>query len=257
MRKALTDLNIFITRPLEQAAALENLITEAGATVIQFPVLQILDTENPAGLLSSLQHLEEFDLAIFVSPNAVHKVMQALPPQIEFPPNLRVATIGPSTKRELENYGIKNIIAPTQRFDSEALLDLPEFADCNKKRVVIFRGDGGRDLLGAELTARGAQLQYIECYRRIRPNSDPAILFKYWDNAQLSGIIVTSSEGLRNLFEMIGEQGQRLLKTTAVFVPHERIRKTGYDLGLNKIILTAQGDQGIVTDLIAWFNQTH
>lgn len=253
-QKSLAGRHIVVTRPTLQSEKLHNLITTAGGIVISFPVLQILETQNIHLVISSLNRLSDFDLAIFISPNAVTHTMSLLPQGTMFPSHLQVATIGPSTKAELERLGVTHVIAPTHRFDSEALLDLPQFKKISGKKIAIFRGDSGRNLLGNELKKRGAQLEYVECYRRTRPNSDPQILLKYWANSELNGIIVTSSEGFRNLFEMVGKKGQQLLKTTPIFVPHERIQKTGYDLGLSEIILTAQGDEGIVTDLIKWFN---
>lgn len=252
--KSLAGRHIVVTRPIAQAEKLNSLITTAGGIVISFPVLQILETQNIHLLISSLNRLSDFDLAIFISPNAVTHTMNLLPEGTPFPSHLQVATIGPSTKSELERFGVTQVIAPTNRFDSESLLDLPQFKEISGKKIVIFRGDNGRDLLGNELKNRGAQLEYVECYRRVRPNSDPQILLKYWADTELNGIIVTSSEGFRNLFEMVGKTGQQLLKTTPIFVPHERIQKTGYDLGLSEIILATQGDEGIVTDLIKWFN---
>ena len=76
------------------------------------------------------------------------------------------------------------------------------------KRVVVFRGDGGRELLADELTARGALVEYATCYRRARPGLDPAPLLAAWAARRVShAVTVTSSEGLRNLCEMVGRRG--------------------------------------------------
>ena len=90
----------------------------------------------------------------------------------KFPRRLQVATVGGASVRALERFGITGVVAPQGRYDSESLLDLPALAAVNGRRVVIFRGEGGRELLGETLRARGAVVEYAECYRRVRPELD-------------------------------------------------------------------------------------
>ena len=66
---------IVVTRPAHQAAALAELIRVAGGQPILFPVLEILDTENLQPLLEVVGRLEDYQLAIFISPNAVVRTM--------------------------------------------------------------------------------------------------------------------------------------------------------------------------------------
>ena len=169
------------------------------------------------------------------------------------PPHLKLAAIGASGVRELEHFGITAVIAPAARFDSEALLELPALREVAGKRIVIFRGDGGRELLGDTLTARGAAIEYAECYRRGRPQLDAAPLLKAWARNELHAIISTSSEGLHNLFDLVGKLGQSWLRKTPLFVPHPRIERTARELGLATVVLSAQGDEGLVAGLAQWF----
>jgi len=126
-----------------------------------------------------------------------------------WPAGLRVATVGRGSERELQRHGFAAVIAPTERFDSEGLLDLPELRQVEGKRVVIFRGESGRELLGETLTARGAMIEYAECYRRGRPTADSAPLLALCARHELDAFTVTSSEGLGNLHAMLGEAGRR------------------------------------------------
>jgi uroporphyrinogen-III synthase len=154
--------------------------------------------------------------------------------------------------RELNQRGVNEVLAPA-RFDSEALLDLPEMHDVAGKRVVIFRGVGGRELLGDTLAARGATIEYAACYRRDRPAGDAAPLLGAWSRNELHAITVTSSEGVRNLLALAGAAGGLPLRNTPLFVPHPRIAATAQELGLTAVIVTAQGDDGIVAGLLRWF----
>jgi uroporphyrinogen-III synthase len=125
--------------------------------------------------------------------------------------------------------------------------------DVAGKRIVIFRGQDGRELLGETLTKRGARVEYVECYRRAKPDADPAPLERLWADNKLHAITVTSSEGLRNLFEMMDETGRELLKKTPLFVPHLRIAEAAREMSFAKVILTGAGDAGLVKGLIEWF----
>jgi uroporphyrinogen-III synthase len=69
----------------------------------------------------------------------------------------------------------------------------------------------------------------------------------------MSAVTITSSEGLRNLFDMIGPSGQIWLKKTPLFVSHERIAQTANRLGLTHVVLTAPGDDGLLQGLLNYF----
>jgi uroporphyrinogen-III synthase len=133
------------------------------------------------------------------------------------------------------------------------LLDLPELIDVSGRRVIIFRGDGGRELLGETLKARGATIEYVTCYRRDQPQLDPAPLLKLWEEGRLDAVTLTSSEGLRNFFDMVGRLGQAWLKKTPAFVPHQRIAEQAEILGLAKVIATEPGDDGLMAGLVQYF----
>jgi uroporphyrinogen-III synthase len=250
--KALAGKGIVVTRPAHQAAYLAQLIRAAGGKPILFPVIEIVAVDDLQPLLALIDRLDEFDLAVFISPNAVNKAMNLIKARRALPPRLKLAAIGRGSVRELKHFGLTDVIAPA-RFDSEALLELPEMQDIAGRRVVIFRGDGGRELLGDTLAARGATVEYAECYRRERPRADAAPLLKAWARNELHAITVTSSEGLHNLFDLVGKLGQSWFRKTPLFVPHQRIEQTARELGLVNVVLTGQGDDGLTQGLTQWF----
>ena len=249
----LTGRHVVVTRPAGQAAHLATALTEQGAIAVFYPVLEIHDIEDVAPVLDVAIRLDSYDLAVFVSPNAIEKALALILPRRSWPAALRVAALGKSSERELARHGIHDVISPPLRFDSEALLDLPELTDVQGKHVIIFRGDGGRELLGDTLKVRGATVEYVTCYRRAQPQLDPAPLLKLWEEGQLDAVTVTSSEGLRNLFDMLGRLGQAWLKKTPAFVPHARIAEQAQALGLGKVIATDPGDDGLMAGLMQYF----
>ena len=254
MTKPLTGTNILVTRPAHQADNLVAAIRAAGGNPVLFPVLEIREVKDPRPLLDLIARLDEFDLAIFISPNAVNKAMNLILTKRALPAGLRIAVVGQGSARELKQFGVSEVIAPTTRFDSEALLDMAELQQIQGKRVVIFRGDGGRELLGDTLVKRGATVKYAKCYSRVRPDTDIAPLLQAWASNALHAIVVTSSEGLRNLFDMVGDSGQSWLRKTPLFVSHERIAQIAKKLGCADVISTAAGDEGLLQGLSDYFN---
>ncbi|MGH8672634.1 MAG: uroporphyrinogen-III synthase, partial [Burkholderiales bacterium] len=142
---------------------------------------------------------------------------------------------------------------PDQQFDSEALLKLPGLQNIEGLNIVIFRGDGGREVLGNELQGRGARVEYAECYRRSKPDNDAGVLLHHWARNEISAITVTSGEAMHNLFDLVGKLGQQWLKKTPLYVTHPRIAEIAAELGLKQVVVTPQGDQGLIEGLIRGF----
>ncbi|TSA16753.1 MAG: uroporphyrinogen-III synthase [Betaproteobacteria bacterium] len=252
--QSLAGRHVVVTRPAAQAGHLAAAVKLAGGVAVLFPVLTIHDIDDPRPLLDIAERLDDFDLAVFVSPNAVRKALTVILGQRRWPTRLRVATMGQTSERELASFGVVDIIAPHQRFDSEALLELPQLQQMTGKKVLVFRGDSGRDLLGDTLTRRGATVEYLACYRRGRPDVDIAPLLELWEKHRLDAIVITSSEGLRNFADMLGGLGRGLLESTPLFVPHSRIVSLARSLGLSRVVQTAPGDDGIMTGLVDYFS---
>ena len=248
----LAGLGILVTRPAHQAEHLSQLIRRDGGAPILFPALEIVDIPDLQPLQDLIARLDQFDLAIFISPNAVNKAMNLIRAQRKLPAHLQIAAIGKGSAKVLAQFDVRDVISPKQGFDSEALLARPELTAVADKRIVIFRGDGGREVLGDLLVQRGAQVEYAECYRRIKPQVDNGKLLYLWARNELNAITVTSSEVLRNLYDLVGKLGQQWLKKTPVFVPHQRIADAARELGLQQVFVTDVGDEGMVAGIAAW-----
>ncbi len=251
--KPLAGVGVVITRPAHQAGPLAQLIEQAGGRPILFPALEIFDAEDMTPLSAVIARLEQFDLAIFISPNAVNKAMNLIRARREWPPGLRSAAVGKGSGQALARLGIHNVLVPPGRFDSEALLALPELQKMAGKRVAIFRGEGGRELLGEELVRRGAELTVVECYRRGWPvDADVGALLHRWARGEIGAITVTSGESMRNLFDLVGKLGQQWLKKTPVFAFHDNIAAVARELGVEQVFVTPSGDEGLLSGLIEW-----
>ncbi len=238
-----------VTRPRDQADALAQSIAQAGGVPVLFPLLDIAPVENSQALRQQVAQLAHCDLAIFISPNAVKYGMAAiLAGAGGLPESLKVATVGAGSAKALRAAGVAGVIAPTERFDSEGLLALPELQNIAGWRVMIFRGDGGRELLGDTLKARGATVEYVTCYRRSKPTQPVSELLLAMPDA----LTVTSSEALGYLWDMLDEPAKSALADTPLFVPHPRIAALAQTQGWTQVHLTGAGDEGLLLALKDW-----
>ena len=243
---------VLVTRPFHQAGNLARLIAEAGGEAVRFPALVIEAPADLARVRDVLSSLRSFDLAVFVSPNAVDYGFALL--GSTWPPSVPVAAVGEGSAMALRRQGIITVIVPSLGADSESLLATPQLKNPRGKRVLILRGEGGRELLAEELRRRGAEVTYAECYRRVRPQTDPTPLIVRWEQGGLHAVTIMSGATLDNLWATLGPRGQRLLRDTPVFAPHAGIAERAGHLGLTQVAVTPAGDEGVLRGLSEWFS---
>jgi uroporphyrinogen-III synthase len=118
-----------------------------GARPLVFPALAIEDLAWSDRIERSIAHLAQASWAIFVSANAVDKGLAAAQRAGAWPVQARVAAVGEATAQALHAGGFRDVLAPRERHDSEALLELPQLRHVAGERVMIFRGQGGRERL--------------------------------------------------------------------------------------------------------------
>jgi uroporphyrinogen-III synthase len=253
MTTPLAGRRILVTRPRDQSAALARLIDEAGGKAILFPAIEIADPVDAGPARALLGRLESFDWAIFISANAAERGLALL--GRPWPGTVRVAAVGAGTRRLLNEHGVRDVIAPEGRSDSEALLALPELEAVRGRRVAIIRGEGGRDALRDALQARGADVEYAECYRRVRPQADPGPLLSQWARGEVHAVTVNSAEALSNLLAVVGEVGASRVRSAPLFVPHPRVGEEAGRLGIARVVVAGPGDGEMLHALVAYFAQ--
>jgi uroporphyrinogen-III synthase len=246
----LGDAGIVITRPARQAAGLAREIAALGGRPLIFPAIVILPPADTDALREAQWQLSRYDIAVFVSANAVE---YGVADAVNWPARLLTLAPGPATAAALQAVGIGNVRIPTTTMDSEGLLALPELETVAGKRVVIFRGDSGRELLKSALEARGAHVTHVECYRRARPEGGAAGLIEAWRERRIDAVTLTSSEGLDNLWAVLDPEGRRYFAATPSFVPHPRIAEHAQTLGVREAIVTPPADAGLLASLLEYF----
>lgn len=244
-KSALAGLKILVTRSRDQAWVLAQGIEQAGGSPLLFPLLDIAPRQDQQALIAQVAHLADADLAIFISPNAVQYGMAAIRAAgCSLPASLAIATVGQGSAKALFEQGVRDVLVPEHRYDSEGLLALPQLQQIAGKQVMIFRGEDGRALLGDTLKLRGAQVEYVACYSRSKPVNDVGVL----TNELPDAITVTSSEALGHLWQMLPVR----LRGTPIFATHPRIADLAREQGWQHVYQTDAGDDGLLAGLLEW-----
>lgn len=247
----LTGWRVLVTRPAHQAEGLCRLLEEHGAEPIRFPTLSIEPPTDPQPAKAVLARLDEFDLAIFISANAIEQCLQRI--DTPLPPGLRLAVVGKASARALEAAGYRVDHQPVDGADSEALLALPALQQITGQRVLIVRGEGGRELLAETLRTRGARVEYAEVYRRTVPTADASALSRRWRTEGIDAVTVTSNQTLQNLHDLLDPAGRECLLRTPLVVVSPRAGELARQLGHTAPITVAAeaGDEAVLEALRA------
>lgn len=239
---------ILLTRAAHQAENLARMIGDCDGRAVLLPAIEIWPAQDPQAATALLQ--DKWHWIIFVSPNAVRFASKLLPASAW--QGEGIGAVGATTAQLLQQSGITVDLLPTQGYDSEGLLSLPELSQLSGKRVLIVRGEGGRPLLGESLEARGAKVRYAEVYRRARPSTPVDSLLRCWDK-EVQLVTATSNEVLNNLVAMLGDRGWPLLSKTPLIVISERMLEAAERLGFNSIIRApGADDQSLIVAICGW-----
>lgn len=246
---SLNGAGVLITRPGHQSAELARLVEKAGGVPVLFPAIEIEPAASASQLLSKFRSLSRPNLAIVISSNAANYGEPVLAELVD--QDIQLAAIGPATARTLKHLGCRPGIVPASGFNSEALLAEDEFRDMAGQRVLILRGQGGRELLGDTLHNRGATVDYLEVYRRILPQPGSGEVEKIeslWAQGGIRFVAANSVETLDNLVKLLTHDGQRLLRGSRIVTISERVVRKADQLGIAAPTLLAESptDQAIL-----------
>ena len=249
----LQNKRILITRPNEQADSLCELISNHGGVSVRFPTVKIQPIDKTDKLIKCFDEISKYDFIIFISRNAVKITIDHFIDNINVFKNTQIIAIGPGTGEELATRGLTGIISPGSQTDSKALLDLKEMQSnkITNKHILIIRGKGGRELLADSLETRGANINYVEVYKRCLPEYGKHEVGNAWYKKKPDVVVVTSNEILNNLISLLSDDEKKLFSTPLITMSEriaERARKEGF---ISKIgVAREQNDDGILAGLI-------
>lgn len=248
---------VVITRPLAQATSLAQKLAASGREAVVFPLLEILPLPDQSELQSTLRNVDDYAMVAFVSPNAIDAAFMHIDC---WPSHVALAVVGEGSKAALAQHGLTTanaaIFSPVdpKRTDSQTLVEALDLAALRGKRVLILRGETGRELLADALRDHGVQVEQVAAYRRAAPvldNAKTVELQRLLDTH--ADWVITSSESLRILLQMVrdiaGDAGVAKMQRQRLIVPHVRIAETACSLGFADIVQTGSGDEPLLAAL--------
>jgi len=255
MTNMLDGVNVLVTRPEQQAEALCEAIENLGGVAIRFPVIEIKQSENQQAVIKILDNISQYDIGIFISRNAVDWTMKLLVGKTSILHKLTLIAIGTSTAETLKQISSTQLITNSGA-NSEALLELVALSaeEIHGKKIIIFRGQGGRGYLATILRKRGAEVDYAEVYRRDCPEYSSDVIDELWTSDSPDIVIVTSNNGLENLFTLLNDEQRNHLLSKQLIVLSKRMLDFSIDFGFSKppILAEESGDEGILNTIVKW-----
>ncbi|MFB2829525.1 uroporphyrinogen-III synthase [Aeromonas jandaei] len=224
-----------VVRPAAQATELAQLLRQLGHAPLCCPLLETVAGSDLPRLADMLQ---DADIVIAVSIHAVHFAHDFLLQTGLTWPHIEYFAVGQASADAFAEVGVQAICPDDPR--SEGLLALPELQQVSGKRVVILRGNGGRDLIASTLASRGALVHYCAAYERHYPEFDGEALTSHWQAAGLDSLLVTSGELLQRLLELVPASQQPWLFDRLLVVPSPRVAEMASAAGFIHITI-AQG----------------
>jgi uroporphyrinogen-III synthase len=249
MTPAMTSLSIvgkciWLTRPLGTPSELPQRLEQLGARVLQAPLLDIrpLGEDHPAlqVALGRAQQLRQYRHIIFVSGNAVRCGMELISRYWPvLPTGLRWYAMGKSTACQLAKFGVEVQHPSGPQMDTEALLVLPGLQAVTGERVLIVRGVGGRETLAQVLRARGAEVDYLEAYQRVKSDTLPDKVHREIGAGAVDFVVAASGETISALMALAAPGQYRHAVTIAVVVPGERVALLARKMGFKRVVVAA------------------
>lgn len=237
----LQGLRVLVTRPAAQSQQLIGLLAAEQAVPVILPLIEIKAIDASRWPIIDWRKI---DWLIFVSRNAVQHFCAGLPKKL--PARLKCAAVGNGTAQAMRDNGLTVSLQPAQSNGSEGLLVLPEMQQLDGQKIVIVRGQGGRELLADSLQTRGASIRYIEVYSRQLPkvsSSQKAAAL----NADI--LLATSVQSVANLLRIFADSKAQIC-AKPLLVISERIKQYALAQGFSDIVITDNAsDQAIMQRL--------
>lgn len=235
---------VLVTRPGEQGRSLCQQLNSAGICALHQPLIKILPGKDLSGIATQLN---QFDCILAVSQHAVTLTQQTFTSQQEWPQTATYIAVGQKTAHVLSKLSQQKVHYPDVS-DSEHLLELDILKKVKGKKVVILRGNGGRELIYETLRSRGAHVSYLEVYKRENLAFDSDLFVPFWQDKHIQQLVITSSGQLSYFVSQLTQAQLNWAFGLQLYVPSARIANEAQQMGFLHITNTGSASN---KDLLA------
>lgn len=259
MQKTLSDVSVMVTRPKPQGQMLSEKIKALGGAPVYLPTIEIMPPENTTILKEQIGQLDQYDLIIFISPQAVSQSTSLIREHWPtLPDKLKVLATGQGTANALHAAGFPTVIFPPEEWSTEGLLKLPILQNISGQKIALVRGEGGRELLADTLKARGANVTHFIAYRRTVPSFEKSESYiSLLQQRKIDIIVCTSGESLHNLITLVGVANKSFLQDVALVVVSQRLVQLATELQFTQVFLAANASHSAIIDTLEVYAKHH
>jgi uroporphyrinogen-III synthase len=220
----LSGLRVLVGRARHQAGSLSTQLRKLGAEVLEIPFIEIRQPRSFKPLDTALKNLRHYDWLILTSVNGVEAMWERLSRlrvTRKSCQHLKIAAIGPATKKAIEKRGIKVNVVPEEYVAESVVKSLRN--KVKGKRILLVRAKVARDVIPRELGKAGAEVDVVEAYETVVPRSSRARLQAALKNARQRPDVITftSSSTVKNfvaLLEPVGRGRSRRRKARSALL---------------------------------------
>jgi len=208
-KPALRGIRVLVGRARHQAGALSGELRKLGASVLEIPFIEIRKPRSFRPLDGALKAVENYDWLILTSVNGIEAMwerMKKLKIGNAKLKSLRVAAIGPATRKAIEKKGMKVDVVPREYIAESVVRSLK--SKVKGKRVLLVRAKVARDVIPRELRRAGARVDVVEAYETVVPQSSRSRLRSALKNPNKRPHVVTftSSSTVKNFVQLLGRR---------------------------------------------------
>lgn len=241
MTKALMNCRVLVARPDIGGEELCRAITAEDGFALHFPSIAFAPPADEALFLQMVQAMGDQAWIIFNSPQAVRATIPAMRKAWPyFPDATRFAAVGAGTARALKEAGYIVNVIPEREWSSEGLMAMPQFQIVTGQKVMVVRGEGGREYLERVLNERQAKVSSCVAYQRVLPQVADSICANLLQENNINAIAAGSFATVNNLKSLLGQNNWPYLSTIPILVMSQRVKKLAAELGFQTIWVTEQ-----------------
>jgi uroporphyrinogen-III synthase len=207
MSLPLAGRRVLVTRAAHQAGKLSEALRALGAEPVEVPVVEIQPPASFALLDEALRRIDAYDWLVLTSANAAQALLDRaaeLGIKLDQMVTMKVAAVGPGTASAAQKGKLAVTVMPESYVAEELLASLG--AQTAGQRVLLARAAIARDVIPDGLRASGAEVDVVDVYRNVLPESAPKRLRDALKQ-KIDAATFTSSSSVTHLKEAAEKAG--------------------------------------------------
>jgi uroporphyrinogen-III synthase len=242
-----------VTRAATQAPALASALVDAGAKVIELPVIAFADpADGGRALRVEAGCASTYDWIVLTSANAVERFAGALRDGRDLGGS-RLAVVGEATARALQQHHLVADLVPEHETAEGLVAAMPDAPRAGRApgRVLFPRAASARPVVAAGLRAKGWEVTEVEAYRTVTARA--GVGENDLDAASHADVITfTSPSTVTGYVELAGSRRPAPVVVCIGPVTAEAARRAGFAVDVVAIEHSVDGLVAAVSARLGW-----